>query len=195
MALVISALAVQSAESQTLYSIGTPSSYQQYNLELINRARANGTTEALRLGLSGLQEGPPSVGGQPWTIQNSVQPLSWNPKLANAAQGQATRLNNAAQFFLGGSPHTFGGMTPQQRIAAAGYPAAPYSGPTTASGFFPDLENVAEAISRGGGGYTGANLTAAVLAAHNDLFTDLSVPGRAHRDTTMLGFSGKPALA
>ncbi len=135
------------AAAQTLYSIGTPSNDEQYLLELINRARANGQVEALRLGLSGLQEGPPSLGGQPWTLQSTVQPLSWNPLLANAAQGQANRLNNGDQFFTGTSPHTFGGMTPQQRIAAAGYSAALYSGPTTGSGFYPGNGNVAEAIS------------------------------------------------
>lgn len=27
-----------------------------------------------------------------------------------------------------------------------------------------------------------------MLAAHNDLFTDLTAPGRGHRDTTMLAF-------
>ncbi|MEY2564503.1 MAG: hypothetical protein QOH88_2696 [Verrucomicrobiota bacterium] len=175
-------------EGQTQYLIGNPTSEQQYMLELINRARANGGAEASRLGLSGLQEGPPSVGGQAWTIQNSVQPLSWNPLLFNAAQTQATNLNNADQFFLGVSPHTFGGQTPNQRIAAAGYSMANYNGPTTSSGFFPGAENVAEAESQGFGPYVGANLAAAVLDLHNGLFTDLNTAGRGHRDTTMLAF-------
>jgi cysteine-rich secretory family protein len=174
--------------AQALYSTGNPSNYQQYMLELINRARANGAAEAARLGLSGLQEGPPTVNGEAWTIENSVQPLSWNPKLMTAAQGQSNRLNNADQFFLGGSPHTFGGMTPQQRIAATGYSSAPYTGPTTPSGAFPGNENVAEEVSQGSGAYTGARLTAAILRAHNGLFTDQSVPGRGHRETMMLGF-------
>ena len=50
------------------------------------------TAEAARLGLSGLQEGPPSIGGEAWTIENSVQPLSWNSDLTTAAQGQADLL-------------------------------------------------------------------------------------------------------
>ena len=157
-------------------------------LELINRARADGGAEAARLGLSGLQEGPPTIGGEAWTIENSVQPLSWNPTLTIAAQGQADRLNDADQFFLGVSPHTFGGMTRDERIAAAGYDAAPYTGPTTQSGFFPGPENVAEEVSEGNGRYTGANLTAAVLRAHDGLFTDLDNSGRGHRETMMLGF-------
>src|SRR4051812_13051485 len=153
--------AIRRVNAQAQYSIGSPSNYQQYMLELTNRARANGSTEATRLGLSGgLQEGPPTVNGEPWTIENSVQPLSWNSKLASAAQGQSNRLNNADQFFLGGSPHTFGGMTPMQRIAATGYSAAPYNGPTTPSGFFPGNENVSEEVSQGSGPYTGARLTA-----------------------------------
>jgi uncharacterized protein YkwD len=182
------AAALSQAVAQTQYSIGNPTSEQQYMLELINRARANGGAEAARLGLSGLQEGPPSINGQAWTIQNSVQPLSWNPLLFNAAQNQATNLNNADQFFLPVSPHTFGGMTPDQRIAAAGYSMASYNGPTTASGFFPGPENVAEAESQGSGPYVGARLVAAVLSSHNGLFTDQDTAGRGHRNTTMLAF-------
>jgi hypothetical protein len=140
------------AQAQTLYSIGNPTNDQQYMLELINRARANGGAEAARQGLSGLQEGPPTIAGESWTIENSVQPLSWSPILTSAAQGQADRLNDADQAFLGVSPHTFGGMTPEERIAAAGYEAAPYTGPTTQSGYFPGPENVAEEISQGNGG-------------------------------------------
>ena len=186
-ALVVAA-AFSPAIAQTQYSIGNPTNEQQYMLELINRARANGGAEAARLGLSGLQEGPPSINGEPWTIQNSVQPLSWNPLLFNCAQSHATNLNNADQFFLGGSPHTFGGMTPSERIAAAGYSMANYNGPTTTSGFFPGPENVAEAESQGGGPFVGARLIEGVLNAHDNLFTDQTVPGRGHRNTTMLAF-------
>lgn len=183
----IFALAAQ-AHAQTQYSIGNPSNEQQYMLELLNRARANGAAEAARTGLSSLQEGPPTVGGQAWTIANTNQPLSWNAQLATAAQNHAVNLNNADQFFLGGSPHTFGGMTPDQRIAAAGYNAAQYNGPTTASGFFPGQENVSEAVTQGSGPFSGAKLIQGILDAHNGLFTDLTVPGRGHRSTMMLGF-------
>jgi hypothetical protein len=180
-------IGIRQAEAQALYSIGAPTNYQQYMLELINRARANGGAEAARLGLSSLQEGS-SINGQAWMIENSVQPLSWSPLLTNAAQGQANRLNNADQFFLGGSPHTFGGTTPTQRITATGYSIAPYNGPTTPSGYFPGNENVSEEVSQGSGGFIGARLTAAVLRAHNGLFTDQNTPGRGHRQTMMLGF-------
>ena len=159
-------------------------------IELINRARANGGAEATRLGLSGLQEGNPNINGEPWTIQNSVQPLSRNPLLFNSAQGHATNLNNGDQFFSGQNPHTYpnGTSSPQIRIAAAGYSMANYNGPTTASGFFPGPENIAESETIGSGPFTGAKLIAEILNDHNGLFTDQTVPGRGHRMTTMLAF-------
>ena len=191
---LIGMAAFSQARAQTQYSIGNPTNEEQYMLELINRARADGGAEAARIGLSGLQEGPPSINGEPWTIPNSVQPLSWNPLLRNAAQGQAKILNDADQFFLAVSPHTFGGKTPNQRIADAGYSMAIYNGPMTNAGFFPGPENVAEAESQGNGPYVEANLTAGVLFSHNILFADNgmfggnAVPGRGHRCTSMLGF-------
>ena len=158
-------------------------------LELINRARADGGVEATRLGLSGLQEGPPNYNGETWTIANTNQPLSWNPLLFNAAQNHAVELNNGDQFFLPNSnPHTYGGFTPQQRIANAGYTEASYTGPTTPSGFFPGPENVSEAESIGSGPFTGTHLVMAVTDAHDGLFTDQDVPSRGHRSTMMLGF-------
>src|SRR3954454_7428063 len=93
--------AISSGIGQTLYSIGTPTNDEQFMLELTNRARANGNTEATRLGISGVNEGPPTLGPDQWTIMATVQPLSWNPKLQNAAQGQADILNNGDQFFVG----------------------------------------------------------------------------------------------
>src|SRR6185369_104385 len=87
-------LTLSCAGGQTQYSIGNPTNEQQYMLELINRARANGAAEATRLGLSGLQEGPPNYNGEVWTIANTNQPLSWNPLLSNSAQNHATNLNN-----------------------------------------------------------------------------------------------------
>ena len=94
-----------------------------------------------------MQEGPPNINGQSFTIANTAQPLSWNPLLANCAQNHAKFLNDNDQFFTGTSPHTFGGKTPEQRINDAGYPmnlGTEYNGPTTAGGFFPGPENVAE---------------------------------------------------
>jgi uncharacterized protein YkwD len=191
LALFVTAI-VSPALAQTQYSIGYPTNEQQYMLELINRARANGGAEAARLGLSGLQEGPPSIGGEAWTINNTNQPLSWNPLLFNCAQNHAKLLNDNDQFFLGVSPHTYGGKTPQQRIMDAGYTdgtSTQYNGPSTSpSHFIPGPENVATEVTIGSGPFTGAKLIAGVLSAHNDLFTDQTIPGRGHRNTTMLAF-------
>ena len=184
------------AQAQQQYSIGNPTNEQQYMLELTNRARIDGGAEATRLGLAGgLQEGPPELCNETWVIQNSVQPLSWNPQLGTAAQNHSKTLNDADQFFTGTSPHTFGGTTPDQRIAAAGYGSAPYTGPTTQGGCFPGAENVATEVSFDSSGpqpYTGARLVQALLTAHNGLFVDNGmfggneVPGRGHRNTMML---------
>jgi hypothetical protein len=160
-------------------------------LELTNRARADGSAEAVRLGLGSLQEGPPSINGQSFTIANTAQPLSWNPLLANCAQNHAKFLNDSDQFFTNTSPHTFGGKTPEQRINDAGYAmnlGTEYNGPTTASGFFPGPENVAENETIGSGPFTGTKLVNAILGQHNGLFTDQTVPGRGHRMTTMLTY-------
>jgi hypothetical protein len=190
--LLVFGAAFSQAVAQTQYSIGSPTNEQQYMLELINRARADGGAEAARLGLSGLQEGPPQLNGEAWTISNTSQPLSWNPLLFNCAQAQATNLNDNDQFFiLGTNGHTFGGMTPQQRIAAAGYLDASqteYHGPFAQPiHYFPGPENIAETLDRHP--FTGANLIAGVLQAHNNFFTDISpVPGRGHRSTTMFDF-------
>jgi uncharacterized protein YkwD len=194
-------IALPRAIAQTQYSIGNPTPEQQYMLELINRARADGGAEAARLQgwtdngspvfSGGLQEGPPSINGQGFTIANSAQPLSWNPLLLNCAQSRAEFLNDNDQFFSGTNPHTFGNTTPEQRINAAGYPmnlSQEYNGPTTSGGFFPGPENVAENVSIGSGPFTGAKLIATVLQQHNDLFTDTTVAGRGHRMSMMLTY-------
>jgi len=124
-------------------------------------------------------------------IANTAQPLSWNPLLATCAQNQAKLLNDHDQFFLGVSPHFFGGKNPEQRISDAGYPmnlAAEYNGPKTAGGFFPGPENVAENLSSGAGPFTGVKLIMTIMDQHNELFTDQTVPGRGHRMTTMLTY-------
>ncbi len=175
------------------YSIGNPTNEQQEMLELINRARADGGAEAARLGLLGLQEGPPSLGGQIFMIANVAQPLSWNPLLANCAQNRAQFLNDHDQFFTDPQhdPHHYGGTNPEQRINVAGYPmnlAAEYNGPTTASGFAPGPENVAENLSIGTGPFTGLKLIMTILTQHNELFTDQTVLGRGHRMSIMLTY-------
>src|SRR3954468_15918540 len=199
---VAAAAALSEAIAQTQYSIGSPSNEQQYMLELINRARANGGAEATRLQgwqsdpsnpvfSGGLQEGPPNIGGESFTIANTAQPLSFNSNLINCAQNRAQFLNDNDQFFTGTNPHTFGGTNPEQRINAAGYAmnlVTEYNGPMTASGSFPGPENVAENESIGSGPFIGSRLSMTVLQQHNDLFTDTTVAGRGHRMSMMLTY-------
>ncbi len=83
---------------------------------------------------------------------------------------------------------SIGGTNPSQRIGAAVYTAAPYNGPMTASGFFPGPENVATSESQGSGPFAGAKFIATASSSHNDLFTEVTVPGRGHRNTTTLTF-------
>lgn len=201
LSLFVGAAGFSPAIAQTQYSIGYPSPEWQYMLELINRARANGGAEATRLvGFQnqgeppfpgGLQEGPPSINGQSFTIANAAQPLSWNPLLATCAQNHSKLLNDNDQFFSGQSPHTFGGTTPEQRINTAGYAmnlSTEYNGPTTAGMSFPGPENVAENVSIGSGPFTGSKLVTTILNQHNSLFTDQSVAGRGHRMSMMLTY-------
>jgi uncharacterized protein YkwD len=188
---VFLAAGFSSAFAQTEYSIGDPTPEQQAMLELINRARADGEAEATRQHLpGGLQEGPPGIGGEVTVITNTVQPLSWSPLLLNAAQTHADRLNADDQYFSGQSPHTWGGTTAAERIAAAGYPmnaSQDYFGAkTTPSGFFPGPENAATALSIGP--YVGRKLASTLVAGHNALFVDPGVPGRGHRLATMCDF-------
>ncbi len=165
-----------------------PDAWQQYSLELINRARASGAAEAARLGLSGLNEGPPDVNGAAWTIQNTAQPLAWNDKLAQAAQGHAVNLDSVAWLFnsafYGDDSHAplppFPGAPGNEvsRISAAGYSQGARTGPVASNGRFPGLENVGYFAGLPADGWTAAEKTSAVEDIHAELFVDDSVPGR-----------------
>lgn len=86
--------------------------FEQYILELINRARADPAAEAARLGI-GLNEGL-SAG----TISNiAKQPLAANDLLNAAAAGHSRWMLNEDVFTHTGA----GGSSPGDRIEAAGY--------------------------------------------------------------------------
>lgn len=164
------------------YVSAEPTNHEQYMLELINRARANGNTEAVRLGLSNVQAGNPAIFGESWTIQPVAPPLVWSEQLGAAARNQAQLLFN--NNFLGGDPHHFGGTTPESRVAAAGFTlctSCPQT--TTASGFRPGIENFGFAGSSTA--YTTAQLTTETANIHALLFVDGSTAGRLHRITIM----------
>lgn len=156
-----------------------PTNDEQYMIELINRARAIGNTEAARLGLTSVNAGNPSITGVPWTIPVTSPPVTWNEQLAAAARGQAQLLFN--QGWLGQTdPHTHEGTSPESRAAAAGYSLLTQP---TVNGVRPGIENFSFAGSSVA--YTPAQLTAATLDLHNQLFIDSNTTGRLHRITIM----------
>lgn len=89
-----------------------PTAYEQYILELINRARANPGAEAARLGI-GLNDGLPAG-----TLSNTPeQPLAFNPDLIAAAQGHSVWMLTNNTF-----SHTgVNGSSPGDRMTTAGY--------------------------------------------------------------------------
>lgn len=166
-----------------------PTNNEQYMLELINRARANGNTEAVRLGLANVNAGNPSIAGVPWTIPVTAQPVAWNEQLATAAKNQAQLLFN--QNWLGQTdPHTYGQTTPESRVTAAGYSLL--TQPVT-NGVRPGIENFAFAGSSVA--YPAAQLTAQTLNLHDQLFVDSSTTGRLHRITIMNAWFREVGLA
>ena len=89
-----------------------PTAYEQYFLELVNRARANPDAEAQRLGI-GLNDGL-SAGIISATAK---QPLAFNPLLIDAARGHSDWMLATDTFSHTGA----GGSSPGDRMAAAGY--------------------------------------------------------------------------
>ncbi len=92
-----------------------PSAYEQYILELINRARADPAAEAARYGF-GLNDG---------LAQGTITPTFKAPLAMNAALLDAARAHSA--WVLATDTYTHagaGGSTPGQRMAAAGYAPA-----------------------------------------------------------------------
>ncbi|MBX9700028.1 MAG: CAP domain-containing protein, partial [Acetobacteraceae bacterium] len=89
-----------------------PTDYEQYLLELVNRARANPGAEAQRLGI-GLNDGL-----SPGTIAATAkQPLAFNPQLIDAARDHSAWMLATDTFSHTGA----GGSSPGDRMTAAGY--------------------------------------------------------------------------
>ncbi len=89
-----------------------PTAYEQYILELVNRARTDPATEAARLGIDlnqGLAAGTISTAAK--------QPLAFNPLLLDAAGSHSEWMIATDSF-----SHTgVGGSSPGARMQAAGY--------------------------------------------------------------------------
>ncbi|MEW6358687.1 MAG: CARDB domain-containing protein [Planctomycetota bacterium] len=147
-------LCLEELEPRVVPGIAYPTAYDQYLLELVNRARLNPTAEAARYGID-LNEGLP--GG---TISSSPkQPLAFNLNIIEAAQ-----LHSNWQMSVGYITHVGpGGTWPWDRMEASGY-----------TGFSGAGENIAMT-------WVGGTQTAAVANAHELLFVDAGVDGRGHR--------------
>lgn len=135
-----------------------PTAYEQYMLELINRARSNPGAEAARDGI-GLNDGL-----APGTLPNRpAQPLAFNPDLIAAAQGHSEWMLANDTFGHAGA----GGSSPGDRMATAGYDL---------KGSYGWGENI--------GLVGGTNLTLNQATAdklEGDLFVDKGEPGAGHR--------------
>jgi Ca2+-binding RTX toxin-like protein len=164
--------AVDSLESRALLAAVEPTIYEQYMIELINRARANPAAEAARYNgytdmygntFNGqLGEGGASISSTP------KQPLALNLNLTYSARTHAQYLMSSNTFGHTGS----GGSSPSQRMAAAGY---------TFAGSYASAENVGI-----DGNSSLPNDNTLVEDQHAALFTDMTVAGRGHRLNMMM---------
>ena len=135
----------------------TVSAYEQLFLELINRARANPTAEATRLGIDlneGLAAGTIATGAR--------QPLAINNSLQTAIQGHLQDMIDRDYFAHNTRTSN---LTPSQRMEAAGYLNRIISG-----------ENLAYKATT-----ATPNVEAYVIQEHTDLFVDTGISGRGHR--------------
>lgn len=147
-----------------------PSEYEQYLLELVNRARLDPAGEVSLLSDPNFWDGAPDLneGLEPGTISATPkQPLAFHPLLIDAAQGHSQWMIDNDTF----SHYSPGGADPGDRMAAAGYPFTPpwgwgeniaYQGTTGT----PDVQTFLDLI-------------------HGNLFGDAGIDGRGHRINLM----------
>ncbi len=137
------------------YSYGDPTGAEQALLEAINRARANPSAEAARLGID-LNEGLP----QGTIPEAPVQPLAFNTKLTMAAYFHSKDMVEHKYFGHDSSD----GKSFEDRIRDAGYMAAVTG------------ENIGARCSQ-----DPLDEVSTVLQLHDGLFIDSEVEGRGHR--------------
>jgi len=168
MALLAVLLLASPAESRE------PTEFEQFMLELINRARANPNGEVTRLsalpwGDDGTATPDLNEGLVAGTISSAAkQPLAFNLLLIDAASDYADTLLANDAF-----DHEFAGTTPSSRMTVAGYSFDP---PPAGSG-----ENLAVTASSGPHPINAERIE----DHHASLFVDRNVPGRGHRVNLM----------
>lgn len=170
---MLSTAAVETLEHRQLLAAAAPTAWEQYAVELINRARANPTAEAARYAgwtddngntFNGqLNEGLPAG-----TISATPkQPLAINPYLTDSGRKHAQWMVANDTFSHTGA----NGSRAVDRDIAAGY----------VFGNSPNWgENLAVNWSS-----NGFDATAIVEEQHRNLFTDMPISDRGHR-TNML---------
>ncbi len=155
---VASQLQIESLEERSLMSAAFPTNYEQYMVELINKARATPESYAASLGIA-LNEGLAAG-----TITTTAkQPLAINPYLTDSAAKHSQWMVDTDTFSHTGSSST----SPTQRMQSAGYVLqSPWS----------TGENI------GYRGTTGTpDVSAFTKALEESLFVDASISGRGHR--------------
>jgi hypothetical protein len=152
-----------------------PTEYEQYLLELLNRARANPDAEVTRTGLSDLNEGPPTT-----TITNAAkQPLAFHQTLITVARDHVAWSLNTNTFShdegTAPDPNTVNwtGDSPFDRMASAGYAGGA-------------AENMGASFSSSPTAFISTtDVTEAAASLHDNLFIDVTTTGRGHRINMM----------
>ncbi|HEX8343111.1 MAG TPA: CAP domain-containing protein [Tepidisphaeraceae bacterium] len=151
----------------------SPTPFEQYMVELVNRARLDPVAEAARYlnykdSRNNVFNGDLNEGLPAGTISNaSKQPLAINPNLTAAARSHGQWMVDTDTFGHAGS----GGSSPGTRISGAGYTGAQTFG-----------ENIA--VNWSSGTLDPKNT---VFNQHRDLFTDMPISDRGHRTNLMNG--------
>ncbi len=153
-------LRLEALEPRVLLSAAQPSAWDQYLLELINRARSDPAAEAARFGI-GLNEG---VAPEDTISPDPKQPLAMNLCLVDAAQDHSQWMLATDTFSHTGA----GGSSPGDRMADAGYPFVPPWGWGENIALYKETPTVPE-------------MTWATAQLHRNLFVDENYPGRGHR--------------
>ena len=183
---------LEALEPRALFASVAPTPFEQYAVELINRARANPTAETQRLigyggnsqdsgdGYNGdLNEGVPS---DKTITADPKQPLAINTILTAAARNHSAWMVANSTFDHAG----VNGSNAYQRILAEGYT-------------FVGGRNWGENIAINWAS-SALDPTATALEQQNNLFTDLTIDQRGHRTNMMeasrneigLGFASGP---
>jgi hypothetical protein len=146
-AILLSAAPLMLRGDTTLYTHGDPTNFEQYQLELINAARANPTAAAGKLGID-LNEGlmPGTIGTE------AKQPLAFHPLLLKTARGHSDWMLEQDIFSHTGA----GGSKQDDRAKANGY-------------YFSVAENIAYDSTS-----ATPNLNAFALSTHENLFESSS---------------------